>query len=85
MDDFRSMAREPEHRRLFEKLLYLAAKRGDADIVAERLSWGIDPNCCSPRGRTPLIANVRGYARFYAAGTARDEAETNEQTQPGIV
>jgi hypothetical protein len=61
MDDFRSMARDPEHRRRFEKLLYLAAKRGDADIVAERLSWGIDPNCSSTKGRTPLIANVRGF------------------------
>jgi hypothetical protein len=61
MDDFRSMARDPEHRRRFEKLLYLAAKRGDADIVAERLSWGIDPNCSSSKGRTPLIANVRGF------------------------
>jgi hypothetical protein len=60
MDDFRSMARDPKHRRSFEKLLYLAAKRGDADLVAERLSWGIDPNCASTRGRTPLIANVRG-------------------------
>jgi hypothetical protein len=60
MDDFRTMARDPKHRRRFEKLLYLAAKRGDADLVAERLSWGIDPNCSSPRGRTPLIANVRG-------------------------
>jgi len=54
------MARDPEHRRQFEKLLYLAAKRGDADLVAERLSWGIDPNCSFSRGRTPLIANVRG-------------------------
>src|SRR5262245_52448115 len=60
MSDFREMARDPQHRRRFEKLLYLAAKRGDADLVAERLSWGIDPNCCSSRGRTPLIANVRG-------------------------
>ncbi len=60
MDDFRSMARDPEHRRSFEKLLYLAAQRGDADLVAERLSWGIDPNCGFSRGRTPLIANVRG-------------------------
>jgi hypothetical protein len=59
MSDFLSMARDPEHRRSFEKLLYLAAKRGDADLVAERLSWGIDPNCCSSRGTTPLIANVR--------------------------
>jgi Ankyrin repeats (3 copies) len=60
MSDFRSMARDPEHRRDFEKLLYLAAKRGDADLVAERLSWGIDPNCASSKGTTPLIANIRG-------------------------
>jgi hypothetical protein len=60
MSDFRSMARDPEHRRDFEKLLYLAAKRGDADLVAERLSWGIDPNCTFAKGRTPLIANIRG-------------------------
>jgi hypothetical protein len=60
MDDFRSLARDPEHRRRFEKLLYLAAQRGDADLVAERLSWGIDPNCGFARGCTPLIANVRG-------------------------
>ena len=60
MSDFRDMARDPAHRRSFEKLLYLAAKRGDADQVAERLSWGIDPNCSSPKGRTPLLANVRG-------------------------
>ena len=62
MDDFRDMARDPKHRRGFEKLLYLAAQRGDADLVAERLSWGIDPNCTSARGRTPLMANVRGYS-----------------------
>jgi hypothetical protein len=48
------------HRRRSEKLLYLAAQRGDADLVAERLSWAIDPNCGFTRGRTPLIANVRG-------------------------
>src|SRR5205823_4753155 len=60
MSDFRELARDPEHRRRFEKLLYLAAKRGDADLVAERLGWGIDPNCTFSRGRTPLIANVRG-------------------------
>ncbi len=60
MDDFRAMARDPKHRRNFEKLLYLAAARGDADLVAERLSWGIDPNCVAAKGRTPLIANVRG-------------------------
>lgn len=61
MDDFRSMARDPKHRRRFEKLLLLAAQRGDADLVAERLSWGIDPNCASAKGRTPLIANARGF------------------------
>jgi hypothetical protein len=61
MDDFRSMARDPEHRRRFEKLLYLAAQRGDDDLVAERLSWGIDPNCVFSKGRTPLIASVRGF------------------------
>lgn len=60
MDAFRRMARDPEHRRHFEKLLYLAAQRGDADLVAERLSWGIDPNCVFSRDHTPLIANVRG-------------------------
>jgi hypothetical protein len=60
MNDFRDMARDPKHRRRFEKLLYLAAERGDADLVAERLSWGIDPNCAFSKGRTPLIANVRG-------------------------
>jgi hypothetical protein len=60
MSDFRDLARDPKHRRNFEKLLYLAALRGDADLVAERLGWGIDPNCHSARGTTPLIANVRG-------------------------
>jgi hypothetical protein len=62
MSDFRDMARDPKHRRRFEKLLYLACKRGDADLVEERLSWGIDPNCTSRKGRTPLIANVRGFS-----------------------
>jgi len=61
MDDFRDMARDPKHRRSFEKILYLACQRGDADLVAERLSWGIDPNCASRKGRTCLIANVRGF------------------------
>lgn len=60
MSDFRDMARDPKHKRQFEKLLYLAAVRGDDDLVAERLSWGIDPNCASSRGTTPLIANIRG-------------------------
>jgi hypothetical protein len=61
MSDFRDKARDPKHRRQFEKLLLLACQRGDADLVAERLSWGIDPNCTFARGRTPLIANVRGF------------------------
>ena len=52
------MARDPEHRRNFEKLLYLSAKRGDADLVAERLSWGIDPHCTFGKARTPLIGNA---------------------------
>ena len=70
MSDFREMARDPEHRRGFEKLLYLAAQRGDADLVAERLSWGIDPNCRSAKKqRTPLIANVCGSCP--SAATAR--------------
>jgi len=61
VDDFRDMARDPKHKRRFEALLYLAAQRGDADLVAERLSWGIDPNCRSARRqRTPLMANVIG-------------------------
>src|SRR5687768_6437969 len=62
MSDFREMARDSKFRRQFEKLLYLAAKRGDADLVAERLSWGVDPNCRSAAGRTPLIVNVRGHS-----------------------
>jgi len=59
MDDFRALAQDPKHRRRFEHLLYLAAQRGDADLVAERLAWGVDPNCTFAKNRTPLIANVR--------------------------
>jgi hypothetical protein len=70
MDDMREMARDPEHRRTFEKLLFLAARRGDADQVAERLSWGIDPNCVvGKKGRTPLAANVVGSCP--SAGTVK--------------
>ena len=61
-DEMSNLARDPRHRRQFEKLLRLAAKRGDADLVAERLGWGIDPNCRTSGGSTPLIANVRGYS-----------------------
>ena len=59
MDDFREFANDPKHRRRFEHLLFLAAERGDADLVAERLGWGIDPNCRFGKARTPLMANVR--------------------------
>jgi hypothetical protein len=34
MDDFRDLARDPAHRRRFEKLLYLAAQRGAASSNA---------------------------------------------------
>ncbi len=84
MDDFRDMARDPKHRRRFEKLLYLAAQRGDADLVAERLSWGIDPNCTSARGHTPLIANVGGScpsaATVQALLAAGADASLTDQT-----
>lgn len=36
------------------------ANHGDADLVAERLAWAVDANCRTPRGTTPLIANIRG-------------------------
>ena len=61
MSELGDMARDPKHKRTFEKLLYLACKRGDADLVAERLGWGIDPNCTLAKGRTPLIANAKGF------------------------
>lgn len=61
MSEMRDMANDPKHRRNFEKLLYLAAKFGNADQVVERLSWAIDPNCTFKRGRTPLIANCIGF------------------------
>jgi hypothetical protein len=81
MSDFRSLARDPKHRRNFEKLLYLAAKHGDADRVAERLSWGIDPNCRFSRGRTPLIANARGFCP--SAATVR--ALLNSGADPNLM
>jgi len=59
MDNLGDMARDPKHRRRFEKLLYLACKRGDADLVGERLAWGVDPNCTFGKGTSPLIANIR--------------------------
>src|SRR5436305_2010625 len=80
MTDFRTPAQDPRHRRRFEKLLYLAARRGDADLVAERLSWGINPNCTFAGGRTPLIANVRGSSP--SAATVRALLERG--ADPGL-
>jgi hypothetical protein len=58
MSDFTDLVHDPKCKPKFEALLRLAAGRGDAEQVAERLSWGIDPNCQSKTGRTPLICNV---------------------------
>src|SRR3954466_3403111 len=58
MSDFPDLIPEPKCKPKFEELLRLAASRGDAEQVAERLSWGIDPNCASKTGRTPLIVKV---------------------------
>ena len=66
-EEFREMVRDPEARPKFEALLRLAAGCGDADLVAERLSWGIDPNCASEKGRTPLICSVTGSCPSAAA------------------
>lgn len=63
------MAQDPKYRRAFERLLCLAAMCGDDDLVAERLGLGINPNCTSKRGRTPLIINARG--RVPNAATVR--------------
>lgn len=58
--DFRDMVHDPKCRSKFEELLRLAASRGDAEQVAERLSWGIDPNAASKTGRSALIVNAAG-------------------------
>ena len=58
MSDFRDLVHHPKHKRRFEMLLRLAAERGDAEQVRERLSWGIDPNSVNTKNRTPLICNV---------------------------
>src|SRR5436190_6625221 len=86
MRDFRDLARDPAHRRRFEKLLYLAARRGDADLVAERLSWGIDPNCAFAKGRTPLIANVRSSCPSAATvrGLLESGADPNLTDESGL-
>jgi hypothetical protein len=86
MSDFRDMAGDPKHRRRFEKLLYLAAQRGDADLVAERLSWGIDPNCTFAKGRTPLIANVGGSVPSVATVQAllKGGADASQMDEAGL-
>ena len=61
-DDFRDLVRDPKCKPKFEALLRLAAGRGDAEQVRERLSWGIDPNSESKAGRTPLICNVTSHS-----------------------
>src|SRR5262245_2967247 len=58
MSEFGDLIHDPKCRPKFEELLRLAASRGDTEQVVERLSWGIDPNCASKTGRTPLIVNV---------------------------
>jgi len=58
MSDFRDLVHDPKCKPRFESLLCLAAERGDAEQVAERLSWGIDPNCQTKTGRTPRICNI---------------------------
>jgi hypothetical protein len=86
MSDFRDMARDPKHRRRFEKLLFLAAQRGDADLVAERLSWGIDPNCAFAKNRTPLFANIRGSSPSAATVRAllQAGADPNQMDETGL-
>jgi hypothetical protein len=61
MSDFRDLVHDSRHKPRFERLLRLAAERGDVEQVVERLSWGIDPNCVTKRSRTPLICNVKSY------------------------
>jgi hypothetical protein len=58
MSDFLDLVHDPKCKPKFEALLRLAASRGDAEQVVERLSWGIDPNCETKGGRTPLIVNA---------------------------
>src|SRR4030095_7691405 len=58
MSDFLDLVHDPKCKPKFEALLRLAASRGDAEQVVERLSWGVDPNSQTKGGRTPLIVNA---------------------------
>jgi hypothetical protein len=60
MSDFRDLAQDPKHKRAFERMLRFSCRKGDVEQVKERLSWGIDPNCLTKRGRTPLMVNILG-------------------------
>ncbi len=48
--------------------LRLAACLGHESIVAQLLDWGVDPNCVSPGGRTPLMFAIGAE---HSAETAR--------------
>ena len=86
MSDFRDLVHHPKHKRRFESLLRLAAERGDAGQVIERLSWGIDPNCVTKMGRTPLICNVKGYCPSAGVVKAflKGGADPNHLDQKGL-
>jgi ankyrin repeat protein len=58
MSNFLDLIHDPKCKPKFEALLRLAAGRGDVEQVVERLSWGIDPNCETEKGRSPLLCNV---------------------------
>ena len=60
MGDLSDLAKSPEHRRGFERLLFLAAKRGDADLVAERLGWGVDPRTVNVGSGVATAAGQHG-------------------------
>ena len=62
-DTMRDMARDPKHRRTFEKLLYLACKRGDADLVARE----------SPIGREVLADEFHVGIVDAEVGAVREE------------
>ena len=62
MSDFRDLAQHPKHKKAFQKMLRFSCRKGDVEQVQERLGWGIDPNCTSKRGRTPLMVTILGHS-----------------------